>query len=159
MMAMGDELSTVDEGGRYGDRLKAGMTADPGVGSGAGRFPVVEAALARVDGLCEVCSTWCEIDLTHRLLTGHHADCPRSPKAIDAALELIAALARSMEMWGAEEDGIYEGAWESYCKAKALQGVFLPLVDDGQRSTSERMWTDEEAGGDNAQRLRESNDR
>ncbi len=76
-------------------------------------------------GLCEVCSTWCEIEHTHRLLTGHHANCPHSPKALDSALELIAALARGMELWGADEDGIHDEAWEPYRRAKALQGVFV----------------------------------
>jgi hypothetical protein len=74
---------------------------------------------------CE-CDNWCEINHTHRFLTGHHEGCPRSPKALDKALELIAALVRGMELWGAEEDGIYPEAWEAYRKAKALQGVFLP---------------------------------
>lgn len=72
------------------------------------------------------CVNWCEINHVHRFLTGHHEGCPHSPKALDKALELIAALARGMELWGAEEDGIYPDAWEAYRKAKALQGVFLP---------------------------------
>ena len=73
-----------------------------------------------------LCVTWCEINHIHRFLTGHHEGCPHSPKALDKALELIAALARGMELWGAEEDGIYPEAWDAYRKAKALQGVFLP---------------------------------
>lgn len=72
------------------------------------------------------CVNWCEINHTHRFLTGHHEGCPNSPEALGAALDLIAALARGMELWGAEEDGIYPEAWEAYRKAKALQGVFLP---------------------------------
>ncbi len=127
MMSMGNEPSTVvEQGGRYEDRLNPGMTAGPGAGSRAGRFPVSSCRDNGAGGLCEVCSTWCHAGLTHVLLTGHHANCPRSPKALDAALDLIADLARAMELWGAEEDGIYDGAWEPYRKAKALQGVFLP---------------------------------
>jgi hypothetical protein len=78
------------------------------------------------------CENWCVIDHTHRLLTGHHEGCPHSPKALDKALELIAALARGMELWGAEEDGIYPEAWEAYRKAKALQGVLIPPEQEGQ---------------------------
>ena len=74
---------------------------------------------------CE-CTNWATLNLRHQLLTGHHERCPHSPKALDKALELIAALARGMELWGAEEDGIYPDAWEAYRKAKALEGVFLP---------------------------------
>jgi hypothetical protein len=84
---------------------------------------------------CE-CDNWCDLDPTHRFLTGHHDGCPHSPKAIDKALELIAALARGMELWGAEKDGIYPGALEAYRKAKALQGVFILPADDSMESDS-----------------------
>ncbi len=94
------------------EKLGVSSAAGPDVDSGAG-------------GLCEVCSTWCEIEHTHRLLTGHHENCPHSPKAIDAALGLIAELALGMERWGADEDGIHDEAWEPYRRAKALQGVFV----------------------------------
>ncbi len=79
---------------------------------------------------CPVCENWCTVDIKHRLLTGHHERCPHSPKALDAALDLIADLARAMELWAAEEDGVYDGAWEPYRKAKALQGVYLAPHND-----------------------------
>jgi hypothetical protein len=79
---------------------------------------------------CPVCGNWCDAEPKHRLLTGHHANCPHALKPIDAALELIADLARGMDLWGAEEDGIYDGAWEPYRKAKALQGVYLAPQND-----------------------------
>jgi hypothetical protein len=58
-------------------------------------------------------------------LTGHHENCPKSPKSIEMALELIKSLAEGLEKWGAEEDGIYPPAWDAYRKAKALEGIIL----------------------------------
>jgi hypothetical protein len=93
--------------------------------------PAEVAGTGEADGSPCECVNWCEIDNTHRFLTGHHEGCPHTPKALGKALELIAALARGMELWGAEEDGIYDGAWEAYRKAKALQGMFLPPANNG----------------------------
>ena len=70
------------------------------------------------------------MDLRHRILTGHHESCPHSPKALDKALELIADLARGMEYWAGDEDGIHPQAWEAYRKAKALEGEFLYPAED-----------------------------
>ncbi len=75
--------------------------------------------------ICE-CVHWCSIDHRHVILTDHHENCPKGPKPFDKALELIAELARALELWGAQEDGIYDEAWPAYRKAKALEGVFLP---------------------------------
>lgn len=72
------------------------------------------------------CRYWCHTQLRHQLLTGHHDQCPHSPKPLDKALELIADLARGMELWAADEDGIHAEAWKAYRKAKALEGVLLP---------------------------------
>lgn len=81
---------------------------------------------ATTDMECE-CATWCDLDFRHRLLTGHHLYCKHGQHALTKALELIAVLARGMELWGAQEDGIYSEAWEAYRQAKALEGVFLPV--------------------------------
>jgi hypothetical protein len=78
---------------------------------------------------CE-CVNWCEIDHVHRFLTGHHEGCKHSPKALGKALELIAELAKGMECWAADEDGIHPEAWEAYRKAKALEFVFLPPAQE-----------------------------
>lgn len=88
--------------------------------------PPTRSALARPTGsaICE-CRDWCDLDLRQRLLTGHHATCKHS-HPLKSAYELIAALARGMEHWAHDEDGIHPDAWEAYRKAKALEGVMLP---------------------------------
>ena len=72
------------------------------------------------------CVNWCDVSHTHRFLTGHHQNCEHSPNAMSKALELIAQLARGMEYWAADEDGIHPEAWEAYRRAKALEWVILP---------------------------------
>lgn len=75
---------------------------------------------------CE-CTYWCDLDMRARLLTGHHANCfeGRPQAQVAAAMRLIAELASGMESWAADEDGIHPDCWMPYCKAKALEGVFL----------------------------------
>ena len=90
---------------------------DSGVAAGAGYA-------GPAGSRCE-CQDWCDPDVKHRLLTGHHWNCPNGKSATKAALELISELAKSMEAWAADEDGIHPEAWESYRRAKALEGVFL----------------------------------
>jgi hypothetical protein len=97
-------------------------------GCDAGSLPTPNRPAIGTD--CE-CANWCEINHTHRLLTGHHEGCARSPAALDKALELIAALASGMDSWAADEDGIHPGSWDAYRRAKALQGVFLPAANNG----------------------------
>lgn len=75
--------------------------------------------------MCE-CANWCDVNVQHRLLTGHHENCCKSPKATEKALDLIMLLADGMERWAADEDGIHPDAWEAYRRAKALEGVILP---------------------------------
>lgn len=74
---------------------------------------------------CE-CVGWADINTQHRILTGHHENCPRSRPAIEKALDLIMLLADGMERWGADEDGIHPDAWTAYRRAKALEGVHVP---------------------------------
>lgn len=77
---------------------------------------------------CE-CANWTQVDeyqFRHYMLTGHHENCPHRPKSIDKACELISELAKGMERWAADEDGIHPDAWQAYRKAKFLEGVFLP---------------------------------
>jgi hypothetical protein len=74
---------------------------------------------------CE-CTTWCDDDLRVRLLTGHARGCQNAEQTpLNAALGLIAELAKGMEEWAADEDGVHDRAWPAYRRAKALQGVFL----------------------------------
>ena len=73
---------------------------------------------------CE-CATWCDLTLEERILTGHHKLCPDSPSPLKKAIELIGDMARGMESWASDEDGIHDDAWKSYCKAKSLEGIFL----------------------------------
>jgi len=73
---------------------------------------------------CE-CLNWCDVDVTHRILTGHHCRCPHGESPYTAALALIADLAKGIEAWGALEDGIPDEVWKPYRLAKGLQGVFL----------------------------------
>ena len=82
--------------------------------------------------VCE-CSQWAEVRGEHRMLTGHHKNCHRSPDPLGKALALIAKLARGMECWAADEDGIHPDAWEAYRRAKALEGVFLSNVGGDTR--------------------------
>ena len=73
-----------------------------------------------------MCATWAEVNHTHRILTGHHAQCPNcNQTTVGAALALIADLVKGIEAWGHLEDGIPDEVWEPYRKAKGLQGVFL----------------------------------
>ena len=75
---------------------------------------------------CE-CQNWASLDpLRTSILTGHHPRCPHGPDRFDAACKLIHELALGIEMWAAEEDGVYPDVWDAYRKAKALEGVFLP---------------------------------
>ena len=73
------------------------------------------------------CNTWCDNDLRYRLLTGHHQRCTNAAPILDKAIELIAELAKGMECWASDEDGIHPDAWEAYQKAKILQGDFSVL--------------------------------
>lgn len=73
---------------------------------------------------CE-CANWCDIDHRIRLLTGHHANCSHGGSPLNAALALIDDLAKGMESWAADEDGVHYDAWEAYRKAKALKCVYL----------------------------------
>jgi len=84
--------------------------------------PLGEAAGSAI---CE-CRDWCDADLRHRLLTGHHQTCAHSSSLRDSLYALVRELARGMEHWAHDEDGIHPDAWEAYRKAKALEGVILP---------------------------------
>ena len=77
---------------------------------------------------CE-CATWCDLDIRIRMLTGHHENCKHGGSVLGAALALIDELAKGMESWAHDEDGIHPAAWESYRKAKALVGVYLPPAE------------------------------
>lgn len=81
--------------------------------------------------MCAKCDTWCCNDLRLRLLLGHHPNCPDVSKSpLVAAFELIAELAKAMEVWAHDEDGVHPAAWPAYRKAKALENVFLPENPD-----------------------------
>lgn len=75
---------------------------------------------------CE-CQNWAELDLRVRLLTGHHARCPRGGNPLEAAFKLLKELTRGIECWAHEEDGeVFMDCWKPYREAKALEGVFIP---------------------------------
>ena len=96
------------------------MSDKPGYPSGGGIKNVAGTSV------CE-CQNWANAggdDAAQQMLTGHHPRCERGDFR-KSALGLIADLARALESWGREEDGIPDCAWEPYRKAKALQGVFL----------------------------------
>jgi len=38
------------------------------------------------------------------------------------AMEIITALVRGIELWASDEDGVHEGCWEAYQKAKFYIG-------------------------------------
>ena len=76
--------------------------------------------------VCE-CWSWANAggdDAAQQLLTGHHPQCKQGDLR-KSAFKLIADLAHALAVWGSEEDGIPDFAWEPYRRAKALQGVFL----------------------------------
>ena len=73
---------------------------------------------------CE-CAMWCDNTHEERILTGHHKMCPRATDPFSCALDLISEMASGMELWASDEDGIHSDCWKPYCKAKALEGVFL----------------------------------
>lgn len=79
--------------------------------------------------ICE-CANWCSPDIRINILTGHHPSCDKGESVSFAAYRLIQDLARGMEAWAADEDGIHPDAWTAYRKAKALEGVFLDASDD-----------------------------
>ena len=72
-------------------------------------------------GACE-CLHWVNHDLGHMLLTGHHANCPKSPAVMDAARELLTKLVRGIEYWASQEDGVPDEIWDAYAQAKAVIG-------------------------------------
>ena len=69
------------------------------------------------------CWSWEDLDVKHRLLTGHHPNCPNGPQVLDCAYDLIRELARSLEAMAVSAN--HPEPWEAYRKAKALEGVFL----------------------------------
>jgi len=88
------------------------------------------------DDTCK-CADWCDATLAERqirILTGHHADCRRDGSPLDAALALINRLAKGIEAWAADEDGVHPEVWESYRQAKALYGVYLPAEQPEEKS-------------------------
>lgn len=88
--------------------------------------------------MCKTCENWACVDIRTRLVLGHHPGCPELHKKslFDGCLDLIAELAKAMEVWSRDEDGIHPAAWPAYRKAKALQGVFLPENPDEEVSCS-----------------------
>lgn len=72
-------------------------------------------------GGCE-CLHWANHDLGRMILTGHHANCPKSPSVMDAARELLTKLVRGIEYWASQEDGIPNEIWDAYAQAKAVIG-------------------------------------
>jgi len=91
----------------------------------------------RLGSECE-CINWaCANALGAHILTGHHPRCPRGGDPLKAALGLVADLAKGIERWASEEDGVPDCVWEAYRKAKALQGVFLS--EDPEHGRAERL--------------------
>lgn len=78
---------------------------------------------------CE-CNSWANVNWPHRMLTGHHENCPKSPDPLAKALELIADLAKGMDCWAADEDGIHPDAWEAFKKAKVVGGDLSVLKEE-----------------------------
>lgn len=72
---------------------------------------------------CE-CLHWCDMRPDIRFLTGHHENCPKRGDTMEAAKQLIAELVRGIELWAAEEDGVYTSCWKPYKRAKAILGQF-----------------------------------
>lgn len=68
---------------------------------------------------CE-CVNWCS-DGIHRkeeALAGHHYRCPKFEVAfMENAMKLIDELHDAMRVWGNEEDGIPDFAWDAWCRA------------------------------------------
>lgn len=75
---------------------------------------------------CE-CVNWCEIDHRPRLLTGHHERCEHGGiEAQNLALyALVKELADGLTAYGQDTDGVHPDAWKPYCKAMALQLIFI----------------------------------
>lgn len=68
------------------------------------------------------CATWCHTRPGIAVLTGHHETCEHRPDLFGSAADLIHALVRGIEDWGAQEDGIPDPLWMAYAKAKAVLG-------------------------------------
>jgi hypothetical protein len=76
---------------------------------------------------CE-CATWCDVNVQHRLLTGHSQYCVHSPKALDCALKLIKELVEGIREWGCEDDGVPYDLAKAYRRGAILTGV--EIYDD-----------------------------
>jgi len=66
------------------------------------------------------------------VLCGHHERCKLGgpEQQVAALLDLVQQLARGIEKWAAEEDGVYDAAWKPYCTAKLLEGVVIGRSSD-----------------------------
>ena len=73
---------------------------------------------------CE-CENWATADVGMMAITGHQENCKHRPSEVESLRKLIRELAKGIEEWGNEEDGIYPPVWEAYKNAKLLEGVFV----------------------------------
>ena len=71
-----------------------------------------------------VCNNWCSLDVRYVLLTGHHENCPKC-NVFKSALSLIKELRKGMNAWAQDTDGVHPEAWEAFCKASELEGIYL----------------------------------
>jgi len=76
------------------------------------------------DKCCE-CQNWCDIDLKHRIATGHAKTCPNAPDYAASMEKLINELLTGIDEWAQDCDGVHEALWFAYRKAKLLNGVFV----------------------------------
>lgn len=72
------------------------------------------------------CENYCRSN--SKILTKHHKHCTQYDPEGDAR-EVILALLKSMELWGAEEDGIPEFCWDIYRDANCFIGRLLNVKE------------------------------
>lgn len=67
------------------------------------------------------CKNWAFDGIVPML--SHHRRCT-SYSPVSELTEMLKELVKGIESWGGEEDGIYEGVYEAYKKAKIALGQF-----------------------------------
>jgi len=75
---------------------------------------------------CE-CANWAR-DGSLPILSHHHR-CEHY-RPIPELVEIIQNLIKGIESWGSEEDGIYDGCWVAYEKAKIIVGQYDFIKDN-----------------------------
>jgi len=77
------------------------------------------------------CQNWADTNARHRVLTGHHFQCPERHKSeIEGAIELIGRLMDGIDQVAQDCDGIPDYLFRPYCEACMVTGRPLPKMEE-----------------------------